>query len=195
MSPSIALVVTRVRSRTSTTSAMHSMCETKSYPTLLPRGLVEQHLGMGSTERFGGRMVVRSYVLAKLAAEGYVQEERGTTVTSLRDRLIKRFKDESHYEQSREVYQLANTLADAALSVFIEALGLDIPTLRAVCEAARGIEIVTPHRSGCEGKWMNRLYGRMLCTHRPTPEHPYSGCPAEARIPLDLLVSLVEAAE
>lgn len=65
-----------------------------------------------------------------------------------------------------------------------------------------GIEIVTPHREGCEGEWTRRLHPYNEPTHitvlrcslsrrsyPPTPTH----CPAEARIPEALLVELVEA--
>lgn len=79
----------------------------------------------------------------------------------------------------------ANYISNAALSVLTE-----------------GIEIVTPHREGCEGEWSLvaksiRFSGdesiRFVCDE--LEEDGSWGCPAEARIPEALLVSLVEAME
>lgn len=85
---------------------------------------------------------------------------------ALRDRLLEAFRD-------RKKVPGKHALADAALSVLAE-----------------GIEIVTPHREECGGKWY-RASGALVfrCTEGEGP----TWCPAEARIPEALLVELVEA--
>lgn len=91
---------------------------------------------------------------------------------SLRDRLI---------DGVRGVPSTPQAVADAALSVLTE-----------------GIEIVTPHREGCEGRLFwgtddeddnGAEYVQVDCTGMyDEPE-----CPFEARIPEALLAELVEA--
>lgn len=113
----------------------------------------------------------------------------GPTSSDLRDRLAVKIENLLQglpgglaRAQTNDVW----VVADGALSVLL-----------------RDIEIVAPHREGCEGKWV-RWKTRDLAEGWRffRCSHPFIGdasgsleCRAESRIPEALLVSLVEAKE